>query len=207
MYIIGLTGGIASGKSTVSTMLAELGAYVIDVDEIAKAVVMPDQPAWQGIVAHFGKDILLADGTINRVLLGERIFTDKGQRQCLENITHPFITAKVQENISQVKETGVKLVVLDVPLLFEAKWQGKVNEIWVVYVRAEVQVSRLMARNRLTSEQAKARIASQMNLEEKARRADVLIDNNSALEQTREQVEMAWAKIRHGKIVKSKDTE
>ena len=196
MYIIGLTGGIASGKSTVSTMLEELGAYVIDVDDIAKTVVRPNQPAWHGIVAHFGEDILLADGTINRVLLGERIFTDKGQRQCLENITHPFITAKVQENISQAKEIGVKLVVLDVPLLFEAEWQGKVNEIWVVYVRAEVQVSRLIARNHLTSEQAKARIASQMNLEEKASRADVLIDNNSALEQTREQVEMAWAKIR-----------
>ncbi len=196
MYIIGLTGGIASGKSTVSTMLAELGAYVIDVDDIAKDVVRPNQPAWHGIVAHFGKGVLLADGTINRVLLGEKIFADKGQRQWLESITHPFIAAKVQETISQAKEIGVNLVVLDVPLLFEAEWQGKVNEIWVVYVRTEIQVARLIARNHLTSEQAKARIASQMNLEEKASRADVLIDNNSALGETREQVEMAWAKIR-----------
>jgi len=195
MYIIGLTGGIASGKSTVSAILENLGAYIVDADAIARTVVMPNEPAWRDIVAHFGEDILFADGGINRVALGEKIFKDKEQRQCLENITHPYIKAQVEKRIAQAALSGVNVVVLDVPLLFEVGWQKNVDAIWVVYVREEVQVSRLIARNHLTIEQAQERIASQMSLGEKVKRADVLIDNNFDIEYTKEQVWIAWKNL------------
>lgn len=197
MYIIGLTGGIASGKSTVSTMLAELGAYIIDADEIARTIVMPNQPAWHDIVAHFGSEILLPDGTINRRVLGEKIFKDKAERICLEKITHPYIEDQIQKNIAHAKLIGTNIVVLDVPLLFETGWQRMVDEIWVVYVEREVQLTRLIARNKLTYQQAMDRIDAQMSLSEKVKKADVVIDNNLDIEHARKQVTVAWGKLSH----------
>jgi len=195
MYIIGLTGGIASGKSTVSAMLAELGAYIIDADEIARAIVMPNQPAWHDIVAQFGKGILLPDGAINRKALGEKIFKDKLERICLEKITHHYIEDQVKKDLESAEVLGKSIVVLDVPLLFETSWHKRVDEIWVVYVKEEVQVARLMARNNLTYEQAMDRINAQMDLEEKAKLANVVIDNNLEIECARLQVVAAWGKL------------
>lgn len=195
MYIIGLTGGIASGKSTVSAMLAEFGAYIIDADEIAHIVVMPNQPAWHDIVAHFGNAILLPDDTINRKILGEKIFNDKLERLCLEKITHHYIKDQVQKKISEAELLGKRIVVLDVPLLFEIGWHKMVDEIWVVYVEKEVQVSRLVARNKLTHRQAMDRIKAQMSLAEKVQQADVVIDNNLDIEHARMQVTVAWGKL------------
>ncbi|MBP2627386.1 MAG: Dephospho-CoA kinase [Firmicutes bacterium] len=198
MYIIGLTGGIASGKSTVSAMLAELGAYIIDADEIAHIVVMPNQPAWHDIVAHFGSGILLPNGAINRKILGEKIFKDKVERLCLEKITHHYIEDQVQKKITHAKLIGTNIVVLDVPLLIETDWHKMVNEIWVVYVKEEVQLSRLIDRNKLTYEQARDRINAQMSLAEKVKLADVVIDNNLDIEHARKQVTAAWGRLSHG---------
>lgn len=195
MHIIGLTGGIASGKSTVSGMLAQLGAYIINIDKIAHAVIMPNQPAWSDIVAHFGNEILLPDGRINREVLGEKIFKDKAERQCLERITHPRIEEQVHQYITQAKQAGERVAVLDVPLLFEVGWGKMVDSIWVVYVDTKVQITRLIARNQLTHVQAMDRINAQMSLADKVKHADVVIDNNLDIEHTRKQVIMAWGKL------------
>lgn len=195
MHIIGLTGGIASGKSTVSGMLAQLGAYIINIDEIARVIVMPNQPAWFDIVAHFGEGILLPDSTINREILGEKIFKDKAARQCLEKITHPYIEEQVRKRIADAASIGERVVVLDVPLLFEVGWQKIVDAIWVVYVDKEVQLSRLIARNQLTLCQAMDRISAQMSLADKVNQADVVIDNNVDIEHTRKQVIRTWEKL------------
>lgn len=195
MYIIGLTGGIGSGKSTVSKMLKELGAYIVDADRIAREVVMPNEPAWQGIIAYFGTGILLPDGTINRVLLGEKIFKNKIERQSLEEITHPHIKEKVQQSIAHAKISGERIVVLDIPLLFEIGWGDMVDGIWVVYVEKEVQLARLMSRNQLTRQQAQDRIDAQMSLDEKVKQADVVINNNLDVDHTKMQVVAAWQRI------------
>ena len=195
MYIIGLTGGIASGKSTVSAMLAKLGAYIIDADKIARTIVMPNQPAWHDIVAHFGNTILLADGTINRKVLGEKIFRDKLERLCLEKITHHYIEEQVEKDIGSAQLLKKSIVVLDVPLLFEIGWHKMADEIWVVDVKEEVQLSRLMTRNKLSHGQAMDRINAQMSLTEKVKQADVVIDNNFDIEHARKQVVVAWGKL------------
>ena len=195
MYIVGLTGGIASGKSTVDAMLKDLGAYIIDTDRIAREIVMPNQPVWVEIVAHFGNGIVLPDGNINREVLGEIIFKNAAERLFLEKITHPYIEEQVRESIQKAEEMGYKLVVVDIPLLFEVGWQQKVDEIWVVYVGVDVQLSRLRIRNQLTYQQARDRIDAQMNIEEKITQADVVIDNTFAIENTRKQVVIAWDKL------------
>lgn len=192
MYIVGLTGGIASGKSTVSSMLTELGAYIIDTDKIAHTVVSPKQPALLAIAAHFGPKIMLPDGNLNRKMLGDIIFANPEERSCLEKIIHPYIEKQVEKNIGRAEKLGYKIVVIDVPLLFEAGWQHKVDEIWVVYVDLNIQVSRLVARNQLTYVQAIERINAQLDLEEKAKRSQVVIDNNSDIEITKQQVLSAW---------------
>ena len=195
MYIIGLTGGIATGKSTVSVMLAELGAYIIDADEIARFVVMPNQPAWHDIVAQFGNEVLLPDGAINRKFLGEKVFNDKIQRLSLEKITHHYIEEEVKNSLTNAEQLGKRIVVLDMPLLFEVGWQKMVNEIWVVWVQQDVQVSRLMARDNLSQKQASDRINTQINLAEKVKQADVVIDNNFDREYVRTQVKIAWENL------------
>lgn len=195
MYSIGLTGGIASGKSTVSSILAELGAYIIDTDKIAHEVVMPGRPALFSIVNHFGKNVMLPDGNLDRTRLGEIVFENSGERSCLEQIVHPFIEERVEYGMRQAEYLGYKVVIIDVPLLFEAGWQKKVNEIWVVYVDPEIQFARLLSRNSLSHEEAWSRIHSQMPLTEKVKQAQVVIDNTSKLEMTKQQVEKEWRHI------------
>lgn len=194
MKIIGLTGGIASGKSTVSGMLRELGAMIVDTDVIAREVVEPGQPAWEEIVAWLGRGVLQADGRIDRQRLGDMVFADREARGRLESITHPRIAAAVDEAVAAAEAAGARAVVLDVPLLFEVGWDERVDEVWVVAVDSETQLTRLMARDGSTEEQARARIASQMSLAAKIRRADVAIDNGRGIDGTRVQVQKAWQK-------------
>jgi dephospho-CoA kinase len=196
MYIIGLTGGIASGKSTVSAMLTELGAYIIDTDKIAHAVVRPGQPALLDIVDHFGKKIMLPNGNLNRKILGDIIFQNTEERSRLEKMIHPYIEIQVNEKIKKAEQLGYQIVVVDVPLLFEAGWQYKVDEIWVVYVDPEVQISRLISRNQLSVKEALERINAQLNIAEKAKRSHVVIDNTLDLENTKQQVTSAWRIVR-----------
>lgn len=186
--VLGLTGGIASGKSTVSDMLRELGYTVIDADVEARLAVKKGEPAYEKIINTFGEEILLEDGEIDRQRLGSIIFHDKEKRQALNNIVHPAVrrnmTSKKEEAISK----GAEVVVLDIPLLFESKLTYMVEKTLLVYVDDEVQLQRLMKRNDLVESEALARIQSQMPLSEKIALADAVIDNNGDLNHTRKQL-------------------
>ncbi|MDR3590260.1 MAG: dephospho-CoA kinase [Negativicutes bacterium] len=192
MRIVGLTGGIASGKSTVAGLLEKLGARVIDADKLAREVVRPGEPAWQEIVDWLGPDILLPDRTLSRERIARLVFSDSQARSRLEAITHPAIRRCVKQAVAAAKEQGAAVVVLDIPLLFEVGWTEMMDEIWVVYVDQSTQEARLMDRDRMTLRDALARIASQMSLAEKARLATTVIDNSKDFAYTKEQVEVAW---------------
>jgi dephospho-CoA kinase len=185
---IGLTGGIASGKSTVSSMLIELGFPVIDADQIAREAVKPGEEPYKKIVETFGREILLENGEINRPKLGSIIFHDQEKRDLLNNIVHPFVRRRMIEQKEALFEKGEKAVILDIPLLFESKLTHLVDKTILVYVDADVQLERLMRRNDLTENEAKARIASQMPLVQKVPLADAVINNNGTIEETRKQL-------------------
>jgi dephospho-CoA kinase len=186
LVIAGLTGGIASGKSTVSAFLEDAGAVIVDADKIAREVVQKDRPAWRKIVDAFGRSILLPDGEINRILLGEIIFGDPAQQLILNRIVHPDVFAETAMRLAEIenKQPGA-VVILDVPLLIESGMDMDFSEILVVYVPESVQIQRLMARDRLTQTQALARIRSQMPIEEKKKHATIVIDNSGSRENTR----------------------
>ena len=192
MFRIGLTGGIASGKSTVSDILRAKGAWIIDADKLARQVVEPGQPALKEITVVFGEGVLLPNGQLNRKLLGEIVFADDVKRRLLEDITHPAISRAVDEEINRAEQAGVAVVVLDVPLLIETGWTTMVDELWVVYVSPETQIERLIKRDGLDRKQALGRIASQMRLQDKLQYANVIIDNNQGLDETTQQVLTAW---------------
>lgn len=192
MRIIGLTGGIGSGKSTVAEMLVQLGARLIDADKLAREVVRPGEAAWQEIIDWLGPDILLSDSSINRKRLGGIIFADPEARAKLDRITHPYISSAMRQALAEAASVGAKLVVVDIPLLFEKGWGKLADEIWVVYVDEATQLDRLMARDSLSRSEAAARIGAQMSLTDKARLADVVIDNSKDIDGTRQQVEAAW---------------
>jgi dephospho-CoA kinase len=185
---IGLTGGIASGKSTVSSMLIELGFPVIDADQIAREAVKPGEEPYKKIVETFGREILLENGEINRPKLGSIIFHDQEKRDLLNKIVHPFVRRRMIEQKEALFEKGEKAVILDIPLLFESKLTHLVDKTILVYVDADVQLERLMRRNDLTENEAKARIASQMPLVQKVPLADAVINNNGTIEETRKQL-------------------
>ena len=186
MVIAGLTGGIASGKSTVSAFLEDAGAVIVDADKIARDVVQKDQPAWREIVGAFGRSILLPDGQINRILLGDIIFNDPAKKQVLNQIVHPGVFSETATRLAEIekKQPGA-VVILDVPLLIESGMDSGLSDIIVVYVPESLQIQRLMTRDLLTQAQALARIRSQMPIEEKKKRATIVIDNSGSRENTR----------------------
>jgi dephospho-CoA kinase len=189
MTTLGLTGGIASGKTTVSVFFSECGALVVDADRIAHAATANGLPAWKAVVAHFGESILGPDGEIDRRRLGEIVFRKPAERKRLEAIIHPHVFAQITADIERAAaDQPNALVVLDVPLLFETGMDRDLDAVAVVYVPEIIQIERLIARDGLTPEQARARIDSQMPIEEKRRRADIVIDNTGPLETTRRQV-------------------
>lgn len=193
--IIGLTGSIASGKSTVSLMFDDFNIPVIDADKLAREVVYPGEAAYKEVVETFGKEILREDKTIDRERLGEIIFADETKRKTLNAIVHPAIRERMLEKKDAFISSGEKCIVLDIPLLFESKLEHFVDKIIVVYVDEDVQLERLMARNELTKEEALQRIHSQMSIKEKAKLADTIIDNNGTKLESYEQLEeilRAW---------------
>lgn len=192
MYLIGLTGGIASGKSTVSKMLQELGAYIIDADKLAHEITKPNKPAWQDIVAAFGPAVTDASGQINRKRLGKIIFADAAARAKLEAITHPRIEEAVAVSLATARQQGCKMVVLDAPLLIEVGWHSRVDAVWVVFVDEQTQIVRLMMRDNSSYEDAMARIRAQLSLSEKLKYADVVINNSKTIENTKKQVQKFW---------------
>ena len=192
-YILGLTGGIATGKSTVSRYFSDKGYAVVDADVVARRVVEPGTEGLANIVAHFGTEIIQKDGTLNREKLGAMIFSDAEKRETLNNL----LSAQIRRTIMADTETRVNanqpLIVLDIPLLYEAGYETHCDAVMVVYTTEAVQLERLMARNNLTEEEALNRIASQEPIETKKDRADIVIDNNGPLNHTYEQVE-TWLK-------------
>ena len=185
MRTIGLTGGIASGKSTVSQKLADLGAVIIDGDKIAHKIMEPGWPAYKEIVNEFGNEILNPDLTIDRAQLGAIVFEDPARMRALNRIVRPYIYEAIDKEIETKRLAHPKAVlVLDIPLLFEARLDLIADQVWVVWVDRETQISRLMGRNSLTREDAIRRIDSQMPLDEKARRAHLVIDNNGSMDDT-----------------------
>lgn len=193
MPVVGLTGSIASGKSLVSRILIDMGIMVIDADLVAREVVRPGQPAWHKIKEIFGEEVLNTDLTINRKLLAEKVFGNEQRLKTLNAITHPVIIEKIAGEINIFrKESGNRrnLLVIDVALLIESGFENMVDKVWVVYIPEEVQIERLMKRDRITREQALKRVRSQMSGEEKKKHADAVIDNTGTIEETRERVEL-----------------
>lgn len=196
MKVIGLTGGIASGKSTVSQVLRNLGAVILDADQVAREIVAPSQPAWQEIVKAFGPEILQSDGQIDRVALGQLVFADPKARQKLNALTHPVIRAEFERRLAVLRAKQPHCIaVVDAPLLMEAEMTDLVDEIWVVAVDVSTQIQRLMARDGLSVREAQQRIASQMPLAEKLKVADRVINNQGSRVVTKQQVRHLWAQL------------
>lgn len=186
--IIGLTGGIASGKSTVARMLLNMDIPVIDADVEARKVVEKGEKAYVQIIEAFGSEILTAAGDIDRVKLGSIVFHDEDKRLQLNAIVHPAVRERMNDEKVKHLDLGSNVVVLDIPLLFESKLTHMVEKIILVYVDAEVQLKRLISRNQLMESEAMARIQSQMPLIEKIKLADAVIDNNGTINDTKNQL-------------------
>lgn len=189
--IIGLTGGIACGKSTVSHYLAQKGAQIVDADQTAHELLEPNGALYEAYQKHWGKQVLLADGTLNRRKVGQLAFANAQEKNWLNHTAHPIIKEAIERKISVIK-SGV--IILDVPLLFEAGWDKITDGNCVVFVIREIQLQRLIARNGYTRQEALNRINAQMPLNEKKRRADWLIDNSGSLEETYRQADTLWQK-------------
>ena len=186
MVIAGLTGGIATGKSTVAAFLRQAGAVVIDADKIAHDVVRRGFPAWRSIVEKFGRGILQDNGEIDREKLGRIIFSNAARKAQLNRIVHPFVFEGMEDQMKEIQRVNPGAVVIqDIPLLFESGMHRRLSIIIVVYVPEPVQRARLMERNHLSEAEAMARIRSQIPIEKKKKLADILIDNSGLLDQTR----------------------
>ncbi|CAM3156029.1 dephospho-CoA kinase [Filibacter tadaridae] len=187
--IIGLTGSIASGKSTVSTMLKKRGFPIVDADEIARLVVGPGSAVLLEIEKQFGAAVINEDGSLNRARLGERIFGNEADRNKLNSIIHPAIRKEMLRQKESWLSNGAQTVIMDIPLLFESKLQSFVDKIIVVSVTPEIQRERLMTRNNLTEDEANMRIQSQLSIVVKEEGADAVLANNGSIEETELQLE------------------
>ncbi|WP_208592272.1 dephospho-CoA kinase [Gracilibacillus suaedae] len=187
--IIGLTGNIATGKSTISKMIQEKYQIpVIDADIVSREVVEPGEQALEEIVATFGEEILLEDGTLDRKLLGSIIFQDLSKREQLNAIVHPAVRKRMLSKKEELLQQGNQSIVMDIPLLFENKLTYLVEKTIVVYTTEDVQLQRLIERNQLTEKEARDRMNSQMNMEKKRELADAIIDNSGSIEESENQL-------------------
>lgn len=195
MKIIGLTGGIASGKTTVARILAGFGASVIDADELAREVVEPGQPALAAVVGEFGAAVANPDGTLNRKALGDVVFNDQAARKKLEAILHPAIKSLAEARLTALRDADGCAGFYVAPLLIEAGITSRVDDIWVVYVDRETQLLRLVDRDGLSRAEAELRLAAQMSMEEKITYASVIIDNRGTVAETEDQVRRLWEEL------------
>ena len=195
MKIIGLTGGIASGKSTVATELRKQNVPVFDADEVSRNAVAKGSKGLALVAEAFGADYLTADGEMDRAKISQLVFSDKEALKTLEGILHKIVWDEAEAFLAEARKQKAKLAVLDVPLLIETKWHERVDLVWLVAVSKEQQIKRAMIRSGMTEEEVKARIAAQMSLEDKKKFADVVLDNSGALEETLEQVHKELAKL------------
>jgi len=200
MIVVGLTGGILSGKSTISQMLAEKGAVIIDADKIGHEAYKPHTKTWQELVDAFGMSILKENMEIDRKKLGEIVFNDTRALARLNKIVHPEMHSMMKEEIERLRSEGVGVVVLEAAVLIEANWTDLVDEVWVAVAPEEVAVKRLQNRGGLSEEQARARIRSQISSGERAKHADVIIDTDCELSEVRAKVAELWQRLHKGVI-------
>lgn len=201
MTTIALTGGIASGKTTISNRLRELGAFIIDADEVAREIVQPGTPTLRAIVERFGEGVLEADGTLNRKALAEIVFNDDDALAALNDITHPEIRRVTNERIDRIRsEEPDTIFVHDIPLLAENRSNFDYDEIWVADAPASVRLARLMETRAMSREEAQARIDAQVSDEQRRVIADVVIDTTRPLAETLDQVDELYARLRAGEL-------
>jgi dephospho-CoA kinase len=195
MKVIGLTGGIATGKSTVASLFAELGAKIVDADQLARDIVQPGQAAWHGIVDAFGKEILREDKTINREKLRKIVFQNTEARKRLESITHPQIRKLAKERIQELAAEGAEIIIYEAPLLFENKVHLWLRPVILVACDLTTQKERLLERDRLSEKEIEQHLNAQMALVEKRQLADFIIENVVDLEGLRRRVKELWSKL------------
>ena len=196
--VIGLTGGIASGKSVVSGMLAEHGALVIDADKVGHEAYRRGTGCYDAVVAAFGADVVGADGEIDRKALGGKVFGEPAQRKRLEGIVWPWMRDTMDERLAAIRKDGTAVAVLEAAVLIEANWIPITDQVWVVTVDPGVARQRVVERNGLTPEQADARIAAQLTNAERVKHARVVIDNSGSLDELRARVDAAWDALTAG---------
>jgi dephospho-CoA kinase len=194
MLTIGLTGGIGSGKSTVAKMLAEMGAPVLDADKVGHSIYAPGGPAYNEVVAAFGREILAPDGTIDRKKLGPIVFAEPAALKRLNAIVHPKMFQRMGEMVREMREQGErKPIVIEAAILIEANWQPLFDEIWLVTASRERVIERIERDRGMKPEQTEARIRAQLSDEERRRYATLVIENNGTVEELREQVKKLWS--------------
>lgn len=193
--IVGLTGGIACGKTTVANLFKDKGCPIVDADQVAREVVEPGRVGLGRIVERFGADVIEQDGTLNRRKLGQIVFNDQAARTDLNSILHPLIRTRMEEKKEEALKLNPPFVIMDIPLLYENQHEHTVGIVIVVYVPSHIQLERLMFRDGFSFEEAKKRISSQMDIEEKKKRADMVIDNTGPMDLTRLQVEKIYSRL------------
>ena len=197
MIVIGLTGGILSGKSTVANMLKKLGALVIDADKVGHEAYLPDTETWREVVAAFGENILQPNREIDRRKLAQVVFNNPQALQKLNSIMHPRMFQMMKDKIEALRREGkTDVMVLEAAILIEANWIPLVDRVWVTDAPEETVIQRLVNRNGLTEEQARARIRSQLSAAERARHADIVIDTNCTLAEVEDKVKKLWADLK-----------
>ncbi len=195
MYVIGLTGGIGSGKSTVALMLERKGAALLSADAVGHEVYLPGQPAWREVIDAFGRQIVADDETIDRKKLGAIVFSDPAQLRRLNAITHVRMKEIMRNKLEDERSRGTRMAVLEAALLFDAGWDDLADEIWVTVLPPQVAAERTAERSGISVEEALSRIAAQMSNEERAARSQIMIDTDCPLEQTRKQVDEEWERL------------
>lgn len=203
MHVIGLTGGIGSGKSTVADILQQQGATVVSADLTGHEVYQPGRPAWQEIVDAFGREVVAPDGTIDRKKLGAIVFSDPKELKRLNAITHPRMKGMMREKLQALRQQGVPVAVLEAALLLDAGWDDLADEIWVTVAPEQVAARRTSERSGISEAQALERIRAQMSNEERKKRANVVIDTDCSMEETRSRAIAEWEKMQKRRASRS----
>lgn len=193
--LIGLVGGTGSGKSTVAKYLAKKGAMIIDADAITQDLYLPGEPCYVKIISQFGSDALQSDGEINRVFLAQKVFSNKRQRKILESITHPHIMHSIKNSIKSFQESGVKIIVLDAPLLIEGGLNKLCDEVWFIKSSVTQRTKRLQKRSNWTKQQIEARMNAQLSDEDYASKSNCIIKNDLDIENMHAQIDTFLSKM------------
>lgn len=200
MFVIGLTGGIGSGKSAVTALLGELGAAVIDADKVGHQAYQPHTETWQAVVDAFGRDILQPNEEVDRRKLGAVVFSDPKELARLNSIMHPRMYTMLEVQLNEMSESGVKVAVLEAAILIEAKWTPLVDEVWVTVASEDTVVLRVQQRNNLAEEEIRRRIWSQLSNEERTEHATVVIENNAGMQELQDSVKELWNNRVQGRV-------